>query len=417
LREYRWWVERYGIADQRAPIVDVDPQNIASAGWGVLFAPDVPAEAREALRPLLHHRREEAGPFYKEFIYRPGSTKQDFLAEHRAGPGPADPRRVPYYLLIVGGPETIPFSFQYSLDVQYAVGRISFERPEEYDHYARSVVTAEVNPSPRPRQLVFFNPESSADPTSRQLVNPLAEALSETGWEICLFLGDQATKANLGTLLGDRAPALLFATGQGVRLDLNQPRQLLDQGALVCQGWSGPGATSAREHYFSAEDVPEDAHVEGLIAFLFSGDSGGSPDLDEFSDPSSGEPNRIAPRPFLARLPQRLLSHPCGGALAVISHVDKAWTLSSGKIDRSQLESFEDVLRALLGGQPVGMAMEYINQRYAELAVELAHLWDDRNSSLEGSRARFEQVWRAAYDARNLVVLGDPAVRLTYRAS
>jgi hypothetical protein len=61
--------------------------------------------------------------------------------------------------------------------------------------------------------------------------------------------------------------------------------------------------------------------------------------------------------------------------------------------------------------------MEYINQRYAELAVELSHLWADRQSSIPVSRSFFQRVWRATQDMRNFVVFGDPAVRLTYRDS
>src|SRR5689334_2951580 len=104
-----------------APIVGVDPKDLAASGWGIIFSQGESPQIREALEPLLRLRQVQAGLRFKILMHRAGESKAEFLSRHGAGPGAADPERVPYYLLIAASPIAIDFSFQYQLDVQYAV--------------------------------------------------------------------------------------------------------------------------------------------------------------------------------------------------------------------------------------------------------------------------------------------------------
>lgn len=155
----------------------IDPNRLDETGWGVIFpAPrgkgDASFEIRAALQPLLDLRRKEAGRLYREFVdgdgYRSEDTKDSFLARQGVGPGPAQPERVPYYLLLAGGPDEIPFEFERGLSLNYAVGRIAFGSLDDYAAYARSVATTETATSVRGRSAALFGAAGSGgDGSSR----------------------------------------------------------------------------------------------------------------------------------------------------------------------------------------------------------------------------------------------------------
>ncbi|MEI7770208.1 MAG: hypothetical protein WCI67_09485, partial [Chloroflexales bacterium] len=409
----------------------VNEKDLAQTGWGVIFpAGPQSAAIREALGELLAWRSAQAGPRYREcggpLGYRPDESKADFLRRQGAATsGPADPDKMPYYLLIVGSPEEIPYRFQYQLDVQYAVGRIHFDALDDYARYARSVVSAERGDVKLARKAVFFgvrnNDDAATARASDELVLPLADTIKANpragDWSIETVIGEGANKARLSKLLGgSETPAILFTASHGVEFDNGDPQQIEHQGAILCQDWPGPrqwrGAIP-QEFYLADDDLGANARLLGTVAFCFACFGAGTPRNDDFPH-QKGVQSAIAPHAFISRLPQRMLSHPNGGALAVIGHVERAWTFSfSDARGGKQIETFSSAMRRMmLDGAPVGWALEFFNNRYAELASVLTE--DLENAQWGGTVDPYElsTKWTEHNDSRSYVVIGDPAVRL-----
>jgi hypothetical protein len=419
------------------PLYD-DPMDLKEAGWGVVFAAGLDPKVKERLAPLLKHREAMAGPRYHEFRWPVGANRVDssfdFLVEHNAQPAaPADPDVVPFYLMLVGSPEAIPFEFQYGLDVDYAVGRVWFERDGQPDldafaRYAESVVAAEGPAVRRSPTAAFFGVRHEQDPATQQsadlLVGPLRDKVKGlpefSGWSMPSYLASEATKERLGRLLGGpETPALLFSACHGLGLPLGDPRQLPDQGALLCQDWCGPKLWGSGpvppELTFSARDLHGQASLHGMIAFLFACYGAGTPRLDDYPHPRLKAKVTIAARPFLSRLAQDMLAHPDGGALAVVGHVDRGWPSTFTWEDKGHgfLPTYQNMIMRAMNGQRIGWALDAFNLRYSRLGAELADI--QRKERYEGYKPDSEHMaylWTATSDARAFVTLGDPAVKL-----
>jgi hypothetical protein len=168
-----------------------------------------------------------------------------------------------------------------------------------------------------------------------------------------------------------------------------------------------------RDHYFAAEDVGEQARVHGLVAFCFACFGAGTPRWDDFAHRGQGERREMAPGAFLSRLPQRLLSHPRGGALAVVGHVERAWGYSFvWRQTGRQLGIFSSAFKRLMEGHPIGSAVEYFNERYAELATTLSSELEEVKFGKIPDEYALAEMWTAHNDARSYAIVGDPAVRL-----
>ena len=91
------------------------------------FSEDTPQSVRVALEPLIAFRRRRRVIVCKVLDYKKGEQTRGWYQRHRVSAGNVDPEIIPYYLLLIGPPDLIPFDFQYLLGVEYAVGCVAFD--------------------------------------------------------------------------------------------------------------------------------------------------------------------------------------------------------------------------------------------------------------------------------------------------
>ncbi|MCU0493562.1 MAG: peptidase C1, partial [Chloroflexaceae bacterium] len=373
-------------------------------------------------------------------LYNTGESVPRFLARHGTSVGPVNPEQgVPFYLLLAarpGAPDAsdttvIPFEFQYELDIFWGVGRLCFTDPKTgkhklnaYSAYAEQVVAFEgLTQPPYGKHIAYFGTRHDFDLSTQrsadELVQPLfagnrGKALAERfGFSQQLLLGAEATRSALDGLLRGtgKRPAMLFTATHGIGFPAGDERLPAQQGALVCQDWSGIGNIT-REHWFAAEDVSASTNVTGLIAVCFACYGAGCPQNDQFVfTPGTARP-QIAPLPLVAQLPQQLLAR---GALAVLGHVDRAWTHSfSAPGVPAQTQGFESVLGRLMQGDRLGRATDQFNMLQGAVSTRLTEELEKTSFGKNVKTDGLAALWAARNDARNYALLGDPMVKLPF---
>ena len=423
-----------GVATYRGLPLDVDPHRLEQSGWGVVWTEATARCLRPLLEPLLTRRKQQAGAKYKE-LYLDGSKESAalLLARHGEVLGTIlRTEKVPYYLLILGGPEEIPFGVQYHLGISHAVGRLYFANDADYRAYADHVVAAERGGVTTEPTVGLFSVEN--DPATRlfgdRLITPLAEALEGycDDWDWVQYRRSEATRSKLEGLLSTRPPSLLLISSHGRCRALECKDQETRQGAVLCE--PEVGATSPEDLELGGSRLRSVSGLRGQVCFLFSCYAAGTPIFDSYPFQSNdGEVDAarqtLAKRPFVASLPQALLSQ---GALGFFGHVDRSWSLSfawaefhyrgQGKtvIELDALATLENSFKMLLRGERLGHALRSLHQRFSFLSGRLAmllHRLDllaGRHSAVDLERLGY--LWTGVNDARNLILLGDPAVYL-----
>lgn len=411
-----------GIAD------DANPENLPEVGWAVVFHEQEEAAVKAALAPLMEHRRKVVGDpdLVKELTYRTGEDRAKFLAKYKVTAGNVKPRRVPYYLLLVGSPEKIPFSFGYLLDIEYAVGRIHFDTPAEYAQYAQGVIDYETATKIKNKKdALFFAPRHDGDAATQMshdgLVTPIVKGRSASrdedakppipkrmGFQATALMAEDAVRKNLSKeLKSGTAPSIFFSASHGMGFkNLDDAKQIPYQGALVCQDFE-LGAVK-RNDYLAGEDL-DGADLGGMIAFLFACYGAGTPATARYNYLPGVTPPKIANADFFATLPKKMLT---SGTLACIGHIERAWAWSLRGAGSDQIVCFENYLTRVMRGSPVGHAIRDFNERYSVLSADLSHKLDPQSGEPEVDADLLAKVWCERNDAESYVVFGDPAVRL-----
>jgi hypothetical protein len=411
---------------ERKPTVDLgDPR---AAGWTYLVNQSDPQYTAivDAMRPLAEHRGMEKPEEPLLFDGGPEEEWFDWITENYS---PLTLGRVPAYVLIIGGPDQVPFAFQAVFGSAASLGRVAFDSVQELQSYVEKVIRLERAQAPVPtRTAVVFGPDGGwGDATyfSRlYMAEPLAEHITDDrNFRTVKLLGDYATKTEFEEALRESSPALVFTASHG----LGAPSKPLDfqkrfNGAICCQNHQGLPIT---ECLFSAEDVPSTPFLEGSVFFQFACFGYGTPAESDYMH-WLGQPQLNAEADFIGALPKKLLANP-RGPVAYVGHVDMAWLHGFDDpsephiVDRwhPRIAPFLSAVDQLLACMPPGLAMRDMTKRYdvgnAQLTTTYDRLQRKKNILTSEFRARLASMFITRSDAQNFFVFGDPAAQLRIR--
>ncbi len=398
-------------------------------GWGLVFYEDIPQAVRDALEPLRQHRQGRLLPDWGALhTYRGWLRDQGINITNR------DTRDLPYYILLVGRPDQILVEYQYELDRIRAVGRLDLgDDPAVYRAYVETVLACEKAP-PVARRVLFAAARTPGDDSTYLSADHLVPALAALpdedkdlqplGYQAQHL--DAARRAQLKAALcadaGGHAPALAFLATHGVSFDAGHAQQVAEQGGWICSDWQG--GPVPRQAYLAAADVGPDFYAPGSIIFSLACFGAGSSRKSEYAryynllDPQEKLDEQVASRSFVAALPQRLLTYRHGGqpagALAYIGHVDLSWTSAFWDAEKKQADValFESLVRRLLLGDTVGMAMEKFAQVVNDFNGALTSFMGHSGKLDISDEKAVGEVWIGRNNAQGFIVLGDPAVRV-----
>ncbi len=422
-----------------------DPNDLAAQRWGVI-APQGPAGDRllALVRPLIERRQAQQGDPVR--VYRvPAQMTQDEAMrwKKREFDSGADLNlEVPRYQLLLGDLDQVPLALQQVQASDGHVGRLAFDREDDYAAYVDKVLRWEkLSAGPGTGRALFFTVHDGTAATSvghRALVGPGVEVVRRrqaaghyAAREIVEF-GDRVTPAPDELLARTAAfdPSVLFTLSHGEGAPRGGWRSFEEQRRRQ-------GAMSfGREGKLTGDDLRTRPFMPGGVWFMLACYGAGTPRASAYRhwlaalaeagqfrgkvDAVLAGLPRPDERPFTAALPQAVLANP-DGPLAFMGHIDLAWTYGFQELDSGATNRparYMAITRAILKRDRVGVAMRELLRFFDQTNIELTSLYDQEaqaramNLPYQSDPARQGHLWMLRQDLAAYVLLGDPAVRL-----
>ncbi|XXT20939.1 hypothetical protein WME94_05135 [Sorangium sp. So ce429] len=424
-----------------------DPGALPLQRWGVI-APEGPEGDRllALIDPLIRARQDaqRGRPVRVERVTGRMSAERAraWRSEIARSTSVADQ---PRYLLLLGDLDQVSLDLQQTLAVDTFTGRLAFRDEQGYAAYVDKVLRWERAPPAAGARARFCTVRDGTPATAMGHA-----ALMVPTQALCLeqqALGDFAAASidEIPSIPGDAlldpaaegVPSLLVSMSHGVGAPRRGWPSVERQRAL--QGAMHLGS----EPPITADDLAARPFLPGGVWFFLACFSAGTPERSVYYpwlrrlkdagafrsplEPVLASLPREGDRPFIAALPQAALANP-EGPLAVIGHVDLAWTYAfqdPGPGGFNHPARFYSLLRSLCDGLRVGVAHAEITRFLVETSVDLSAFYDEEaraeawgEIAPHGPAKEIQKahLWMRRHDLGGYLLLGDPAVRLPIAA-
>lgn len=395
--------------------VAVDSNNPAALA-ALATADDQPP----AIRRLWEARgkpplfRYEQRPGSRTLLWKPAVGAPVSLLQADRG---LDGAKVPFYLLIVGGPDRVDWEFQMQLNEIRAVGRLALEGVE-LERYVDALIANWDHAGTTPRKPVVWSVDHGPADITCLMRKSIAEPLVEK------FAGDNDLKEHL-YVDGSKVPATRDLLKQALT---RKPSVVV----TTSHGQAGPAAdpaairqklgwlVDANSVAMDPATITADWDPDGVIWYAHACCGAGATTPSHFAPLfESGSDLRTSLEavagigPAIAPFPQALLGA-AKPARAFIGHVEPTfdWTLRHVENRQYLTGNLVSALYTeLFRSQPVGLALRRFFAGLDGALGSVESLTDDYNLGRD-VRDQLLFVQLMARDIRSLVILGDPTVRI-----